>query len=181
MGFCSWGSRCILDAWHEGASKARTPPDAVLLEMDVSDQNADIYYGRILRILDVDLSIIYDGEGIVAEWMTNHKLVWMDWATGLMRGRHGQIFKNGSRPTAFSGGTIEDDSIVKRPICFVEHCIPSGPNNASDGRSSRSGGRRSRRRIYFMDHNIRTDRLLQSTVIYPDGMNRMLRGMAPSN
>lgn len=70
--------------------------------MDVTEQNADIYYGRILRIMEVDLSRIYDVEGPRAELMREKELCWMDSATGLITGHQGQVFKNGRREAAFT-------------------------------------------------------------------------------
>lgn len=168
-------------ALHSRAERRRDtrPFHFVAVEMDETGDTADVYYGRLLRIFEVNLERVGNGLCTREEWMCKHTLVYMDWATGLSTGRQSQVFKNGRSSSAFSSPTVEDASIVRRHIGVVEHCIPSRPSSTPNASSVRSAvAQRTRKRTYFLDSSLRVDKLLSSNTRSADGVNRQLRGLS---
>lgn len=75
----------------------------------VNDSKATIYYGRIIKILEVTWN------------STTHLLVLIDWATHIRKNEHSQMFCCGKASASFQYPTIEEFIIVKHLIAVVEH------------------------------------------------------------
>ena len=139
-------------------------------EMDEAEYNADVYYGQLLQLLELDLTI---PESYFTSALPNtkvkHCLVVIKWAKSLSHGRQHQVFVKGSRDEAFSSSTLEDVSIIKRLIGVVEHAVPSV------GREIRGRNQRSQERTYFIDPDLRNDSLMSSQLVSIDGVNRVLK------
>ena len=175
---CGSGVQTASTYWTLNGQRTRTPGTRpshfVAAEMDADEDKADVYYGRILRLMEFDLRRTGGSEVAGEIWERGHKVVVIDWAKRLCKGRQGQVYSTGRDTNVFSGATMEDAIVIKRLIRVVEHCVP--PVSAIAGNSSWNSSRRGARRSYFTDDNVRTDQLLSGTSKSADGMNRVLRG-----
>lgn len=100
----------------------------------------------------------------------------IEWVSGLQAGDYKQVYKNCLARDVFSRRTLEDVSIISRLISVVDHEIPSrAQGDANNG--SWSTARRSRKRGYFLDNNIRSDGLLSGVGESVDGVKRKLGGL----
>ena len=141
-------------------------------EMEEAKYRADVYYGQLLQLLELDLTI---PESYFTSALTRkkvkHCLAFIKWAKSLSNRRQNQVFVKGSRDEAFSSSTLEDVSIIKRLIGVVEHAVPSV------GKERRGRNQRSQQRTYFIDPDLRKDSFLSSKMVSIDDVNRVLKGL----
>lgn len=141
----------------------------IAAEMDATELSADVYYGKLLRLLSFEIPISFSTPAVAMPWNRHHQLAVIQWASGLRVGNQGQVFKKGDSTSAFSAQSVEDISIIKRLIGVVDHEVPAG----GDQNSRRP--RRLKKRAYFFDDAVRSDRLLDSSRSSSDGINRVLK------
>lgn len=149
------------------------PQEFVAVEMDATETEADVYYGRILRLMEIDLRPP-NGRLPPTEMHCRHRVACIDWALHLQKGDQDQVYADGRRTAVFSRATVEDISIITRLIGVVEHNAPS--SYASTQGNSRTTSGRSRRRSYVIDDNVRLDKILKPALRADDGVIRTLRG-----
>ncbi|KAI0559140.1 Transposase tnp2 [Gracilaria domingensis] len=141
----------------------------VSVEMDTDElvNKADVYYGRVRYIMELDLS---EFEGKLLESRPSlaqkHVIVDMDWAQNLRVGLQGQIYSDSTASSTFTSPSFEDVSIIRRLIGVMER--PHKPYGKPGP---------PRRRTYFLDRALRVHKLLDSDSKDYEGMNRILRGM----
>ena len=151
------------------------PSHFVAVEMDTNGAAADVYYGRVLRMMEFDLTTQELG-GEREVWKRGYKLVVMDWVQHLLRGGQRQIYMTGRDNSVFSGTTMEEASITKGPITVVEHVLP--PPQSRNASISRASGSYGARRSYFFVDCVYMDGLHSQTAMSTERMKRGLRGFS---
>ena len=143
------------------------PSFYVSVEMDANESTIDVYYGKVLRMMEFNVDV--DGGNVSETTVCNgrYELGVIQWVDGLSLGAQGQVFKRGQRCSAFGRTTIEDVTIIHRLIGVVEHAVPVTSLPTSD---------RKRKQTYFIDDFQRIDHLLSRTRLSDDGVNRRLKG-----
>ena len=140
------------------------PSHFIAVEIEVTDIGADVYYWRLMQLVTFELeSGFVGGATNVSEpcWTGTHNLMMVAWASGLLQGRQGQIYKAEKPSRMFANTTAEDLSIIRRLVGVVEHTVPRNDVSGSrGGKSSRSWGR-SGMRSYVVDPRVRSDQLLR--------------------
>ena len=168
--YCGNGTQSA-EAYRAVTTKNSRESCYVAVEMDSSEESADVYYGRVRRFLEFELM-----EGREeTPWRGKNCVALFEWVSGLRVGAQGQVFKPGKLTQVFTSSTIEDAFIISRLVGVAEHIMPRGSRGNSE--ASRSTQGRGTRRTYFLDARIRVDYLLDENQVSADGVNRRLRGM----
>ena len=133
-----------------------------------------MYFGRVLKLFEfeVDLNLSHQ----LPHWQSRYKVAMLDWVSGMEIGRQQQVHKNCEAVGAFSAATIEDVCVIRRMISVVNHAVPSGGNRQGTD-TSRSTARRGKKRCYFIDDDICSERLLDGNATDEQGVNRILHGI----
>lgn len=142
----------------------------VACEMDEGQGKADVYYGRVKKIVGFSLDM---GPGI-SSMRKDYVVVVIEWASGISIGKHGQAYKDCGLDHAFSSTTVEDASVINRLIGIAEHAYPTRMPGSTSTHHVADG--RQRKRVYFLDDRMRSDFLLDPSRLSSDGVNRRLCG-----
>lgn len=111
------GTECQMASSSKGFSrryenqKAR-PGCYIAVEMDQTEASADVYYGKILRLLEVNIDERVHQDS--SQYHETYHVALIQWAESLLKGSQGQVFKSGSRENAFGSSTIEDVTVIRR-------------------------------------------------------------------
>ena len=149
------------------------PDYYVAVEMDVSADSAEIFYGRIRNILQVEIDL--DDDAILNLPMNVngiHDVLLMDWALNLEIGEGDQVQCYNARSGCFTSLSVEDLIIIRRKIGVFEYNVPTRFSIASTRSVLRS-----RRLTFFIDSCLRQDYLLYSAKENVLGRKLTLQGI----
>ena len=119
---------------------------------DNADSKRTVYYGQVLRILDVTFNALLDGEGRPRREI----LLLTGWASNLIRTSTKQVYRAARLESTFTNATIVARSAVLNLVGVMEHRMKGGW------------------RTYIIDPQREVHGLLDDEVISPDGFNRTL-------
>lgn len=150
-----WGTCCLEvgSSLIRRSNKTRTDY-LIAAQYAGTDDSKDIYYGRVLTFLEFTCDLKGNSE--------THRVMLVDWVQGLEKSRFGEVYSRKSGKALFGKTTVEDVRIILHGIGFVERTIPGTRVKAT----------------YFIDSLRRLHSLLHRERVSPDGVDRILHGLA---
>lgn len=124
---CGSGTQTVISSstFFSGKSrdeKSRRISCYVAVEMDVDGAKADVFYGEVLSLLEIDFSDCAPDHVLNnLERRKKFQIGILSWPSCTKKGAQDQLFLNSRLGVDFSAPSMEDVSIIARLVGVVEH------------------------------------------------------------